>query len=112
MADENEFSPDIMTLLDDEGKEHTFEILDAIETDDGRYLAMIPYFEDPGEALEDEDELMVMKVYSNKDGEYLEAIDNEKEFNTITSIFTERLEDEFDIIEDNAEDDSTPPDDK
>ena len=43
----NEYNPDIVTLTDDEGKEYTFEVLDAIETDMGRYLALLPTFEDP-----------------------------------------------------------------
>ena len=38
-----------------------------------------------------------MKVLCDDEGEYLEAIDNEKEFSSISAIFTERLEDEFDI---------------
>ena len=31
----NEFSPDIITLIDDDGKEHIFEILDTIENEKG-----------------------------------------------------------------------------
>ena len=47
---------------DDNGKEYSFEVLDAIETDDGRYLAMIPYFSDPKAKLDDSGELVVLKV--------------------------------------------------
>ena len=32
MAD---YDPDIVTVVDEDGKEHQFEILDRIETDDG-----------------------------------------------------------------------------
>lgn len=35
MADE--YGPDLVTVLDDDGNEHTFELMDAIETDDGRF---------------------------------------------------------------------------
>ena len=34
-----EYNPDIITLTDDEGKEYSFEVLDAVETDESRYLA-------------------------------------------------------------------------
>ena len=36
-----EYNPDLITLTDDEGKEYTFEVLDAIETDTARYLALL-----------------------------------------------------------------------
>ena len=32
---ELEYNPDLVTLADDDGKEYTFEVLDAIETDMG-----------------------------------------------------------------------------
>lgn len=35
MADE--YGADLVTVMDDEGHEHQFELVDAIETDDGRY---------------------------------------------------------------------------
>ncbi len=92
-----DFSPDLMTLVDEDGKEHMFEVLDAIETDDGRYLAMVPHYDEVEELLESDAELVIMKVLCDDEGEYLEAIDNEKEFSSISAIFTERLEDEFDI---------------
>ena len=37
-----EFGTNIVSVLDDEGNEHQFELLDAIETDDGRYVALLP----------------------------------------------------------------------
>ena len=45
--DELDASTDFMTLVDDEGNEHMFDVLDAVETDDARYLAMVPRYEDP-----------------------------------------------------------------
>ena len=39
IKNKDEYDPDIVTLSDDDGKEYTFEVLDAIETDTGRYLA-------------------------------------------------------------------------
>lgn len=37
----DEYGADLVTVLDDEGNEHQFELLDAIETDDG---GMWPFF--------------------------------------------------------------------
>lgn len=104
MNDDVDISTDFMTLVDDEGQEHMFEVLDAIETETGRYLAMIPHFEQAQDMLESDTELVIMKVLSDEEGEYLEAIDNEAEFNTISAIFTDRLDEEYDIeYEDDGE---------
>ncbi len=42
-----EGSPDLLTLEDEDGKEVTFEVIDATEVNGTRYLAVIPYQEDP-----------------------------------------------------------------
>ncbi len=44
IKNKDEYNPDIVTLSDDDGKEYTFEVLDAIETETGRYLAMLPIY--------------------------------------------------------------------
>lgn len=55
-----EYNPDIVTLTDDEGKEYSFEILDAVETDESRYLALLPVYEDPKKVLDDDGELVIV----------------------------------------------------
>lgn len=97
MSDEIERSSDLMTLVDEDGVEHSFEVLDAIETDDGRYLAMIPYSDK--EEDEGDEELIIVKVCTDGEGEYVESIEDESEFNHVCGIFTERLGDEFDILD-------------
>ena len=42
-----EATPDLLTLEDEDGKEVTFEVIDATEVNGTRYLAVIPYQEDP-----------------------------------------------------------------
>ena len=42
-----EYTPDIVSIVDEDGKEHIFEELDRIETDDGRYVALLPLPESP-----------------------------------------------------------------
>lgn len=94
-----EFGPDIMTLLDDEGNEHQFEVIDSLELDDERYMALVPVFDEAEELLEDSGELVILKVVEEDGEEFLEAIETEEEFNKVSAIFMERLEDEFDIID-------------
>ena len=54
---DNEFGNDILTLEDDDGVEHTFEVLDAIDNGENRYMALSPVFDDPQESLDDSGEL-------------------------------------------------------
>ena len=96
--DEKNFGNDIVTLTDDEGAEYSFEILDAIETDTGRYLAMIPYFPNPKERLDDSGELVLVKVLEDENGdEYFEDIPDDDEYDTIADLFIDRLQEAFEI---------------
>lgn len=102
--DEN-YNPDIVSVVDEDGVEHTFEELDRIETDEGRYVALLPVYDEAEDILEDDGELIILRV-SEEDGEtYLEPIEDEDEFNEIGEIFEERLCNLFDI-EDEEEEDS------
>jgi uncharacterized protein YrzB (UPF0473 family) len=97
---ENEYNPDIVSVVDEEGKEHVFEELDRIETDDGRYVALLPMYDDPQEMLEDSGELIILKVEEDDDGDtYLCPIEDEDEWNEVGQAFEERLSDMFDIEE-------------
>lgn len=40
--EQNEFGNDILTLVDEEGVEHSFEVLDAMDFEDGHYLGHGP----------------------------------------------------------------------
>lgn len=98
MAEKNQdYNPDIITLSDDEGKEYSFEVLDAIETDDGRYLALLPTFEDPKKMLDESGELVIVKVGEENGEEYFYEIEDDDEYETIADAFVDRLEDFFEI---------------
>ncbi len=100
MSENNTFGNDIVTLTDDEGKEYSFEILDAIETDTGRYLAMLPYYADAKDRLDDSGELVLVKTVLDDDGEeYFEDIADDDEYETIADFFIQRLSEEYDIDE-------------
>ena len=91
-----EYNPDLVTVMDDDGNEHVFEELDRIETDTARYVALLPYFENAEEMLEDDGEIIVLKV-TEEDGEtYLVQIEDDDEYEEISAIFEERLAELFD----------------
>ncbi len=94
-----EYNPDIVTLCDDEGKEYTFEILDAIEDDSSRYLALLPVFEDPKKILDDSGELVIVKVNEENGEEFFTEIENDDEYEMVADAFIDRLQDMFEINE-------------
>ncbi len=100
MADmENEYGPDLITLVDDEGQEHEFEIVDTMEWNDEQYIALVASYDDPDEQLQDDGELVILKSVLDGDEEFLEAIEDEAEFDEVAAIFMERLQDDFDFTE-------------
>lgn len=99
MSENKEYNPDIVSLTDDEGNEYTFEVLDAIESEDGRYLAMLPIHENAEEMLEDSGELVIVKE-GEEDGEfYYYNIEDDDEYEFVADAFIERLQDMFEINE-------------
>ncbi|NLL15971.1 MAG: DUF1292 domain-containing protein [Clostridiales bacterium] len=92
-----EYGPDIVSVIDEEGKEHVFEELDRIETDEGRYVALLPVYDDPDEKIDDNGELIILKD-EEEDGEtYLCPIEDDEEFETIGRIFEDRLIDLYEL---------------
>ncbi len=105
--DEMMDSPELYTLVDEEGNEKLFELIDVLEEEGKVYFALIPHVEDPAELLEGECELVVLSVSESEDGEdILEPIESDEEYERIAQIFIDRLdadEDEDDEEEDAAE---------
>ena len=95
---EEEYNPDIYTLVDEEGVEQTFELLDVMEIGDDRYFALMPYFDDPQEMLDDDGELIILKSEMDENGdELMVSIDDEEEYQRIGNIFLEKLSEMFDV---------------
>ncbi len=107
--DENErMEKDVISLLDEDGKEHEFEIVDALELEGKQYLALVPLYDESQaeEALEDSGELVILRVSeeTDEDGEqYLDAIEDEDLYNRVAELFMGRLEDYFDFEEETEE---------
>lgn len=95
-----DFTPEIVSIVDEEGKEHIFEELDRIETDTGRYVALLPIPEDENNITEEESELIILKVEEEKGETYLCPIEDDKEFEEVGMAFEERLSELFDFEED------------
>ncbi len=93
-----EYGPDLVSVIDDEGNQHQFEVLDAIETDEGRYVALVPVL-DPAEAVEDDGELIILEVANENGEDLLVPIEDDEVFDEIAAIFEERLSEYYEINE-------------
>ena len=91
-----EAAPDLLSLEDEDGKEVTFEVIDATEVNGTRYLAVIPYQEDP-ESLQEDAELILMRIGTDDEGEYMDIVDDDEELITVGKVFEERLRAMYDI---------------
>ena len=91
-----EAAPDLLTLEDEDGKEVTFEVIDATEVNGTRYLAVIPYQEEP-ESLQEDAELILMRIGTDDEGEYMDIVDDDEELITVGKVFEERLRAMYDI---------------
>lgn len=101
--DEELYMEDIVSVIDDDGVEHYFEEIDRVETEEGnRYVALLPIYEDETEILDDDGEVLILKVMEEDGETYLVQIEDEKEFNEIGNIIEDRLIEKYEA-EDSAE---------
>ena len=95
----DEYNPDIVTLSDDDGKEYSFEVLDAVETDDARYVALLPVYDDPEDFVGDSGELVILRVVEEDGEDFFEEIEDDDEYDSVSETFMERLRDMFEFEE-------------
>ena len=100
MDHNQEYNPDLVTVIDENDTEHTFEELDRIETDEGRFIALIPAFDESEEIIDSDGELIILEVSEDENGDtILSPIEDDNLFNKIGKIFEERLSDLYEIEE-------------
>ena len=100
---QEEYTPDLISLSDDDGKKYNFEVLDSYDEQDVQYVAMTPYYTETDDEnvvnLEDDGSLIIMKV-EEQDGEnYFVEIEDDDEYERIANIFITRLQDFYEIDE-------------
>ena len=95
-----EYTPDLVELTDEEGNTYNFEVLDAYEDGNDRYVALSPCNEDGSPTEDDDGTLVIMKSIEDEDGEtYFEEIEDDDEYETVADNFINRLEDFYEIDE-------------
>ena len=89
----------LVSVLDEDGNEHQFEVLDAIETDEGRYVALLPIYSEAEAAIDDDGELVILEVVDDNGDDLLVPIEDDETFDEIAEIFEERLSEYYEINE-------------
>lgn len=89
---ENEFDANLVSLLDDEGNEYEFEIIEELDYEDKHYYALMPLFEIPDEE-DTENVYMIFEDIMDENGEpQLAEIDDEELLDTLAALFEEKFD--------------------
>ena len=91
-----DFEADLIVLLDEDGEEHSFEIIDTLEYEDNTYYALYPLFEDPQDQVEADGEYYIFEVVEEDGEEQLAEVDDDQLLDELDEIFTERFESLYD----------------
>lgn len=89
----NEYNPDLVTLISDEGEETEFEILDVIENEEGKFYVLFPYYSNPADAVNDPGEYYIFEVAEVDGEEELAEIEDDEKLDRIAAIFEENYND-------------------
>lgn len=91
----DEFEADLLTLIDDEGDEHEFEIIDELENDDGHFMALVPTIQDPEDVSSDAETYYIFEVVEEDGEEQLQEVDDDDLLSKLADIFENRFNDAF-----------------
>lgn len=98
MSDEllEQEGPELIDLEDEDGNTVTFEFIDAIEYNDNKYYALVPYSEDEEESENEEnEEFVILKEQGEGDDTVLVTIDDDDEYSNVGEQFLKRFSELF-----------------
>ena len=87
-----EMDIELITLVDDEGNEEEFEIVDVIEYEEKEYAVLLP-------VVEDETVTFATVTAIDDDTEEFETVNDDATLEALFAIFKERFQDQFDFDE-------------
>lgn len=102
---QDDFGADLLTLVDDEGNEHEFEILDVIDDEDGCFYALLPTYSKPQDQVEAEGTYYIFEAIEENGEQQLAEVEDEELLDKLAELFESRFEELYDSEEDGAEDD-------
>ena len=92
---DNQYEADLITLIDDEGNEHEFEIIDELENDDGHYMALVPTQQEPEESSCEAETYYIFEVVEEDGEEQLQEVEDDALLDQLAEIFESRFNDAY-----------------
>lgn len=95
MSTNGEEQTDIVILVDEEGNEHNFALVDRFQVDMYEYAVLVPvlYIEDGNEDEVDfEDEAYIFRIDLEEGEETLVEVEDEVEWNQVAAVWEERVQ--------------------
>lgn len=90
-----EFEADLLTLIDDEGKEHEFEIIDEIENDEGHFIALVPTVQEPESVVEDAETYYIFEIVDVDGDEQLQEVEDDALLDKLADVFENRFNESY-----------------
>jgi len=96
VSDNGEERTDIVVLVDEEGNEHDFALVDRFQVDLNEYAILVPvlYLEDceDDDAVDLEDEAFIFRIDLEEGEEMLIEVEDEIEWNQVAAVWEERVQ--------------------
>ena len=90
---QEEITSSIIQTEDENGTMQSFEVVDVF-TCNGKDYAALLHVNDDGTEIEDEDELVLMRLIENDDNYTFEEIEDDEEFDAVVDAFENEIDDE------------------
>ncbi|MCR3921857.1 MAG: DUF1292 domain-containing protein [Firmicutes bacterium] len=97
-----ELHDEVVTLVDEEGKEHDFMVLDIIMVNESEYAIMIPTLATDEEVAEEEQEAIIFRIDETEGEQALTVVEDDAEWDAVAAAW-EELADLGDDEEDDEE---------
>ncbi len=101
--DFGEYEIDLLTLVDDDGEEHEFEIIDEIENDDGHFLALVPTSQDADDLSAEAETYYIFEIVDVDGEEQLQEVESDELLDKLADMFENRFADAMYEEDDNEE---------
>ena len=86
---------EVLILIDDDGHEHSFELIAELEMEGKSYVVVAPIDEDLDDEEEEEVEITILRATYDEEGNmYLEDIEDDEEWEKVADAWQELVENE------------------
>jgi len=96
MNDNGEERTDIVVLVDEEGNEHDFALVDRFQVDLYEYAILVPVLyldeDEDDDTIDLEDEAFIFRIDLDEGEEMLIEVEDELEWNQVAAVWEERVQ--------------------